>query len=279
MKLENTNKGSEMFKPERATKYYDIVTFDLGEARDGTEENFYLWDRIYVLKRTGTVFFRKDIGEEEIDLALVRAVKITPHHHDRFYLRNPAQADKSLVLAIGRDATFETEPTLSGGIQLLDSVFNVINPATVEEVRRIIGSPTTPIEDAHLNPYWTVRKFLDVIRHYVYHLRDVGLVSPHYVHLTSTPLGANASYTETWQDLYSLGFANVCILATSDQSGTLYVDFTDDQVNFKTVSAGLTGGADATITSRIYGRYHRVRYVNGATAQTRFTLSRRYAMA
>ena len=110
-------------------------------------------------------------------------------------------------------------------------------------------------------------------------LRNNGLVNPNYNYLTSAPLGANASYTSSWFDWYSYGFTQTHVLAYSDQSGTLYLDFSDDQTHYLTVQASLTGGSAATITSRIYGRYMRVRYTNGATAQTVFTLSYRMVMA
>jgi len=110
-------------------------------------------------------------------------------------------------------------------------------------------------------------------------MRNAGLVNPFYTLLTSTPLGANASYVGAWWDWSNLGFAQLLVLAYSDQNGTLYLDFSDDQTHYLTVQASLTGGSAATITSRIYGRYSRVRYVNGSTAQTVFTLSIRAAIA
>jgi len=110
-------------------------------------------------------------------------------------------------------------------------------------------------------------------------LRQSGFVFPNYTLLTTTPLGANASYSSYWYNYSAYGFAQIHILAYSDQNGTLYLDFSDDQTHYLTVQASLTGGSGITITSRIYGQYFRIRYVNGATAQTIFLLSYRAAIA
>jgi len=116
---------------------------------------------------------------------------------------------------------------------------------------------------------------------WLYWLRERGLIDPTYTLLTNTPLGANASFISGWADFggFGYGFTQVHILAYSDQNGTLYADFSDDQTHYLTVQASLTGGSAATITSRTYGRYFRVRYTNGGTAQTVFTLSWKGAMA
>jgi len=155
----------------------------------------------------------------------------------------------------------------------------VIGGFTIEEARRIMGSPTTPIQDATINPTWTKRKFLESNFIVLNNIRNLGLIEPNFSLLTTTPLNANATFTSTWFDLSSYGFGQISILATSDQSGTLWFDISDDQVNLKSISASLVGPGDATILCRLYGRWCRVRYVNGATAQTRFTLSRRFMTA
>lgn len=84
--------------------------------------------------------------------------------------------------------------------------------------------------------------------------------------------------------------------ANSDQSGTLYIDFSED--NFTTVafSASVSMTSQSTPTSTnpfvsgtyaynaqahiaLLARYVRVRYVNGSVAQTHFQLSHRFTQA
>jgi hypothetical protein len=79
--------------------------------------------------------------------------------------------------------------------------------------------------------------------------------------------------------------------ANSDQTGTLYIDFSED--NFTTIAFSIaatcgtpaapvvagTNANSAQIKSAIYARYFRIRYVNGATAQTAFQVSHRLSDA
>jgi len=63
-------------------------------------------------------------------------------------------------------------------------------------------------------------------------------------------------------------------MVDTDQSGTLNVQCSDDGVSFTTTDTlSVTGGTPAKYNYPLYGRYVRVDYVNGATAQTTFVLS------
>ena len=106
---------------------------------------------------------------------------------------------------------------------------------------------------------------------------------------SSTVLAANATFTGTSRDLTvtatATAMANaatyskeVRVSAESDQSGTLWVEFSRDNTNWRrsksVATAAITGGAQfAEIVFRPSWRYMRVGFTNGATLQTRFTIN------
>lgn len=105
---------------------------------------------------------------------------------------------------------------------------------------------------------------------------------------SSTVLAANATFTGTSRDLTvtatATAMANaatynkeVRVSAESDQSGTLWVEFSRDATNWRraksAATAAVTGGGQfAEIVFRPSWRYMRVGFTNGATLQTRFTI-------
>ena len=105
---------------------------------------------------------------------------------------------------------------------------------------------------------------------------------------TSTALAANATFTGTARDATvtatATAMANaatyakeVRLAAESDQSGTLWLEVSRDNVNWRRVksvpTAAVTGGAQyAEIVHRPSWRYWRGGFTNGATLQTRMTL-------
>jgi len=105
---------------------------------------------------------------------------------------------------------------------------------------------------------------------------------------SSTVLAANATFTGSSRDLTvtatATTFANaatyakeVRVSAESDQSGTLWVEFSRDNTNWRrtksVATAAVTGGGQfAEIVFRPSWRYMRVGFTNGATLQTRFTI-------
>lgn len=105
---------------------------------------------------------------------------------------------------------------------------------------------------------------------------------------SSTVLAANATFTGTSRDVTAAATGAVWASTTnmsqeyvtsaeSDQAGTLWIEASRDNVNFRRVksvtTAAVTGGGQyAEIVHRPSWRYIRSGFTNGATLQTRFTL-------
>jgi hypothetical protein len=88
---------------------------------------------------------------------------------------------------------------------------------------------------------------------------------------STTALAANASVTLGPADALSYKYINISVFA--DQAGTLYIDQSPDNTNWDiTQSISVSAGVGQAISQEIAARYVRVRYVNGATAQTTFRL-------
>lgn len=88
-------------------------------------------------------------------------------------------------------------------------------------------------------------------------------------------LGGAGSETSEWIDCTTIPYlVGGCI---SDVDGTLYLDFSvDGSTVYHTESAAITGGAataDSGLKFCVTGRFARARYVNGAGAQSSFTLA------
>lgn len=93
---------------------------------------------------------------------------------------------------------------------------------------------------------------------------------------TTTPLTGAATYTGTGEqnDLPHVG-----VYSFADQAGTLYFDFSVDGTNwhtFPTTGFSCSASIPEYHTAVKLGRYFRVRYVNGASAQSAFRLSTYY---
>jgi hypothetical protein len=93
---------------------------------------------------------------------------------------------------------------------------------------------------------------------------------------TTTALAAGGVWTSSSVDcLGSRPYAKkIYITLYSDQSGTLCIDYGPDGTNWDgSESISYTGGSTPAIAAvEVKGRYARVRYVNGATAQSVFRL-------
>jgi hypothetical protein len=105
---------------------------------------------------------------------------------------------------------------------------------------------------------------------------------------SSTALAANATFTGTSRDLTvtatATAFANAAtyakelrVSAESDVSGTLWLEVSRDNTNWRRVksvaTAAVTGGGQyAEIVHRPSWRYARVGFTNGATIQARFSI-------
>jgi hypothetical protein len=88
---------------------------------------------------------------------------------------------------------------------------------------------------------------------------------------TTTPLGASGSWTSDVDSSLNTGRIVGTVLA--DQSGTLYVEQSPDNTNWDVVdSFSVSAGSGIGFSVEKVAQYTRVRYVNGATAQTAFRL-------
>lgn len=96
---------------------------------------------------------------------------------------------------------------------------------------------------------------------------------------TSTALGSNASFTGTWEDVKDYATLSVTVYANvASAAGGLQFQWsgdgvTEDESEDITISTSHPGRAMAF---NVRGRYFRVRYTNGATAQTTFRLNTVY---
>ena len=90
--------------------------------------------------------------------------------------------------------------------------------------------------------------------------------------LTKTPILALAVYTS--ETLKVEQYNHVRVLLSSDQSGSLVISQSDDNVTFVVTSTtALTGGTPAKIDEVCYANYLKAVYTNGAVNQTTFYLS------
>ena len=120
--------------------------------------------------------------------------------------------------------------------------------------------------------------------------------NPQYVLDSTTPLAANGVFTGQAVDTLQYGASYIVAEANSDQPGTLYIDFSEDNFNTVAFSAAFVTTSQTTSSSTnpfvsgtypynaqahiaLLARYVRVRYVNGTTAQTHFQLSHRFTQA
>lgn len=91
---------------------------------------------------------------------------------------------------------------------------------------------------------------------------------------TTTALAAGATFTGATLNLGpNHSFNRHRAVVYADQPGTLYLEQSRDGTNWRvTATVAVTAGTPAEIEDLIVHQYQRVRYVNGATAQTAFEL-------
>ena len=88
---------------------------------------------------------------------------------------------------------------------------------------------------------------------------------------TNTPLAASATYTSPAQQTANLNKVRGWIFA--NQSGTLFIEFSSNSTTWRVVQTiSYTANNVTTFEQTLSGVYYRLRYVNGATAQTTFEL-------
>jgi len=88
---------------------------------------------------------------------------------------------------------------------------------------------------------------------------------------TTTPLGANASFTSPTFDLN--GWGKIVGSVFTNQPGTLKIQQSNDGINFDAESVfSITSNTPTGFIVDVVGNIGRVVYTNGATAQTIFRL-------
>lgn len=91
---------------------------------------------------------------------------------------------------------------------------------------------------------------------------------------TTTPLAGDATFTGTGEQN---DYPEVLVMSKSDVAGTLYFDFSSDGTNwdstYPTAGYVCSAGVPEVHRAAVAGRYFRVRYVNGSTAQSYFRLT------
>lgn len=88
---------------------------------------------------------------------------------------------------------------------------------------------------------------------------------------TTTALGANASWTGSW--IYVGDAQKVVGVVSADQAGTLYIEQSDAEVSgLYSVAQSYTAGTSPGFSVEVRAEFARLRYTNGATAQTSFRL-------
>jgi len=90
--------------------------------------------------------------------------------------------------------------------------------------------------------------------------------------VSTTALATSASYTSTSEDTLDR-FSRITGSVFADQPGTLYIEQSPDNSNWDvSESIAVDAGAGQGFSKELVARYVRVRYVNGATAQSTFRL-------
>jgi len=91
---------------------------------------------------------------------------------------------------------------------------------------------------------------------------------------TSTPLAGGATWTGTSEDI--LAYNGIAVFVTSDVASAtagLEVQFSDDDSTWYTAEAyTIVAGAEKWFTPPAFGKFFRLRYTNGGSAQTTFKI-------
>lgn len=86
---------------------------------------------------------------------------------------------------------------------------------------------------------------------------------------TTTALGSNATFTGSSRSAGSTtAYTRFIARALADQSGTFYIEYSPNNSTWYTHSSvAVTANTVAELACNVVTQYHRVRFVNGATAQ------------
>jgi len=263
---------------------YDILGIDLGIARTDAEVEI-IGDVISVIEITGELDVKlNEKDEPPIELDKVSRAVIKPAKFEKLFFTNVAQTGKSATLYVGREASFIVDPKIVGTVGLLDKTDTRIDPATEDTVKALVDDTIKgilrSIGDAGVTPEnttgWTLLKHHSVINDHLNNIRKRYSTAIEKGIVTTTPLGANASYAQVWQDYERYLHAHLMFLCYSDVDGTMYSEFSHNAVDvIREDSLSYVGGSKTgnLIDTKLLAQYGKIRYVNGAVAQTVFVLT------
>jgi len=271
---------------------YDVLTIDLGVARTDVEVEI-TGDVISVIEITGTLDVKLNEKDEPvIELDKATRITITPKKFTKLFFTNAAQTGKSATLYIGREASFVPEAQRVGSVGILDSADVRIDPSKSEETKALIddtikgvlrtlgdagAAPTNVTGKTILSRLERIESYLLEVVYRLYYPASAEI-------FTTTPLSANATYTSSSFDVIHSRLGFMGVLAFADQPSAtdgFMVEQSIDNANWDlqsgktTVSANVGSGIKAAMVAR----YVRVKYINGATAQTVFRLGGRWMIA
>ena len=241
---------------------YKVLTLDLAIAR--TDEKYELagYNLAVLFKSVGataTLKFNQTTAEE-IDLANTKHIE---SKFSRFFITNTAQTGLTMVLVIGEE-NFKVITS--------DDVRGIVDD-TVKGLMRSIG-------DVGANPNNTTGSTVLQWLYGIFYRNDTMAANTVFSLLTTTALGASASFTSGSDDLNYRGHRTVVAHAFADQAGTLYIEQSPNGTNWDLVeNVALSANVGVALVTVVESRYIRFRYVNGATAQTIFRLAKRYDFA
>ena len=155
-----------------------------------------------------------------------------------------------------------------------DILRSLVNDA-VKGLLRSIGdagaSPTNKSGETVLSLLTDMETSLSILKSEIYNPKNAETY-------TTTPLGANATYTGPSKNLYYSRLGHAGAIAYADQDGTMYFEGSIDGSNWdiELGSQALTGGSGAKLIVQVPCQYIRPKYVNGANAQSTFRFGGRY---
>jgi len=153
--------------------------------------------------------------------------------------------------------------TIVEPIRLQDTEGSEINPATEDTLKLVLSKISE-----QLTKLDNILSRLDIA---LSDLRDSLKQEMKLVYSTETPLAANDSVDSG--AISTQGYGKIVGTVYADVDGTLYVEQGNNGSNWDVVdSFTLTAGEGFGFSVEIVAPYVRIRYVNGASAQTTFRL-------
>jgi len=180
------------------------------------------------------------------------------------------QGDGTYALKVNADLTVESANIDIGDIHLLDLSNNKINPATKEAIEALEAILDGQLKIASSDDQVTGNKFINVDDEGRVRVTAEGGV----VVDTVIPLGANETFTSS--AVPSLPVSHIIIMVMSEQPSAtkgLSIDVSTDGITWQSLEAFTVPANNLKVyTAGPAGTYFRIRYTNGPTPQSTFTL-------